>query len=81
VLQVAGADGRRGDPEHALDDRLVVERDQRDGQVFVQGAQVDGQVGGHRGLADASLVGDDGDHLGAGMGGIRGHGSDLSHPD
>ena len=61
---------------------LVVQRDDQDRKVLVESAQVDGEIGRHRGLADTSLVGGDGDDrtVGVGaLGGLRCHGTHSNH--
>ena len=57
--------------EHAVDQRLIVEADDENGQVLVQRAQIDGQVGGDRRLPDAALVVDHGDDTSRGPAGGR----------
>jgi hypothetical protein len=46
------------DPKHAVDDALVVGREDQDREVFVEGAQIDRQIGRDRRLAHAPFVGD-----------------------
>ena len=82
VLQISLTRHSGREPKHALDGRLVVQRDDQHRQILVEGAQVDGEVGGDRGLADTSLVGGDGDDRASGAGSLGGlgcHGRHSNH--